>query len=188
MGRGNTRAAGRSPLFPAMVLSGKENSEEEAGLTCRRQKGAGSVCTVPVGVEGVPLAHPLQQRVSGSRQAGTSPSIPPRVGALRASMDSGPEAQAASLGTAPWLVWSLPAVPTLPVLGASQKQLLAPPPAPLLQEAVLVLVWVWGTDPVGPLLSSLPSQLSDAVASRCLNILLYHYDFFFHNVIEIHPF
>lgn len=119
-GRGSMRA-GRSPLSPAMLLSGKGNSEQEAAPTYGRQKGAGSICTVPLGVEGLPwrirscggFAVPVRQA--------PAPSIPPWVGALWASVDSGPEAQAASLGTAPWLLWSLPAVPTLPLLGASQK-------------------------------------------------------------------
>lgn len=79
--------------------------------------------------------HPFQRRVCGSvRQA---PPLPSLLGwkHSRPAWTWAQKAQAASLRTAPWLVWSLPVVPTLPLLGASQESwLFAPPPAPLLQE------------------------------------------------------
>ena len=59
-----------------------------------------------------------------------------------------------------------------------RNRLFAPPPAPLLQEGSSgPHLGFEVTDPVGFPLSFLPCQLSDAVASRCLNILTYDYFF-----------
>lgn len=61
-----------------------------------------------------------------------------------------------------------------------RNRLFAPPPAPLLQEGSSGPHLDFEvTDPVGFPLLFLPCQLSDAVASRCLNILIYNYNYFF---------
>lgn len=143
MGRGSTRAAGRSPFSPAMPLSGKGDSEQEAGLTYRRRRGAGSICTVPLGVEGAALVHPFQRRVCGSRQAGTSPFHPSLGGSIVGQHGLGPRGTGSLPGNCPLArVVSACGSHTASLGCFPEAGCLLLPQLHCCRKAVLVLIWV----------------------------------------------
>ena len=142
-GRGSMRA-GRSPLFPAMLLSGKGNSEQEAGPTYGRQtERRGKHLHCSSGSGGAPLVHPLQRRVCGSRQAGTSPFHPSLGGSIVGQRGLGPRGTGSLPG-------NCPLAPVVSACGSHTASLgcfpetgcLLLPQLHCCRKAVLVLIWV----------------------------------------------